>query len=86
MSHPDPTQTYHDQESPPDELREPSLHTTNTREKEVSKPVMTGMTRAERKEQIKNCSHMWDREWLGRMGQKHCMCRFCGVMKTTKIK
>lgn len=86
MSHPDPTRTYEDdQESPPDvmntRLSEPSLHS-----KEVSKPIMTGMTRVERKEQIKNCSHMWGREWLGRFGQKHCTCIFCGCMKTTKIK
>lgn len=53
----------------------------------VSKPVMTGMTKAERKEQVKNCGHMWGSKIKGRgFGEYHQMCIFCGCMKTTKVK
>ena len=51
------------------------------------KPVMTGMTKAERKEQIKNCDHMFGTKIKSRsFGEYHQMCIFCGCMKTTKIK
>lgn len=51
------------------------------------KPVMTGMTKKERKEQIKNCEHMFGRIIQSRsINEHHQMCIFCGVIKTTKIK